>query len=82
MSMHKKERNRGLVFIEMASPEEAATALKSLESYVSTSQSSAFTSLSMDRIIVFYLILSDFMISRSCTLCLLGSFMLQLSQFD
>ncbi|KAG7552479.1 RNA-binding domain superfamily [Arabidopsis thaliana x Arabidopsis arenosa] len=33
MSMHKKERNRGLVFIEMASPEEAATALKSLESY-------------------------------------------------
>ncbi|KAG7615360.1 RNA recognition motif domain [Arabidopsis thaliana x Arabidopsis arenosa] len=32
MSMHKKERNRGLVFIEMASPEEAATALKSLES--------------------------------------------------
>lgn len=35
MSMHKKERNRGLVFIEMASPEEAATALKSLESFVS-----------------------------------------------
>ncbi|XP_010436014.1 PREDICTED: RNA-binding protein CP33, chloroplastic-like [Camelina sativa] len=33
MSMHKKERNRGLVFIEMGSPEEAATALKSLESY-------------------------------------------------
>ncbi|CAH8272579.1 unnamed protein product [Arabidopsis lyrata] len=33
MSMHKKERNRGLVFIEMASPDEAATALKSLESY-------------------------------------------------
>ncbi|KAG7557163.1 RNA recognition motif domain [Arabidopsis suecica] len=33
MSMHKKERNRGLVFIEMASPEEAASALKSLESY-------------------------------------------------
>ncbi|KAL1189872.1 RNA-binding protein CP33 [Cardamine amara subsp. amara] len=33
MSMHKKERNRGLVFIEMASPEEASTALKSLESY-------------------------------------------------
>ncbi|CAH2070631.1 unnamed protein product [Thlaspi arvense] len=33
MSMHKKERNRGLVFIEMASPEEAATALKALESY-------------------------------------------------
>ncbi|EFH48619.1 hypothetical protein ARALYDRAFT_489706 [Arabidopsis lyrata subsp. lyrata] len=32
MSMHKKERNRGLVFIEMASPDEAATALKSLES--------------------------------------------------
>ncbi|ESQ38667.1 hypothetical protein EUTSA_v10028847mg [Eutrema salsugineum] len=33
MSMHKKERNRGLVFIEMASPEEAATALKALESF-------------------------------------------------
>lgn len=35
MSMHKKERNRGLVFIEMASPEEAASALQALESYVS-----------------------------------------------
>ncbi|EOA21243.1 hypothetical protein CARUB_v10001593mg [Capsella rubella] len=33
MSMHKKERNRGLVFIEMGSPEEAAEALKALESY-------------------------------------------------
>ncbi|CAN6860359.1 unnamed protein product [Brassica oleracea] len=33
MSMHKKERNRGLVFIEMASPEEAASALQALESY-------------------------------------------------
>ncbi|XP_010455318.1 PREDICTED: RNA-binding protein CP33, chloroplastic [Camelina sativa] len=33
MSMHKKERNRGLVFIEMGSPEEAATALQSLESF-------------------------------------------------
>ncbi|KAG2330199.1 hypothetical protein Bca4012_020209 [Brassica carinata] len=33
MSMHKKERNRGLVFIEMGSPEEAASALQALESY-------------------------------------------------
>ncbi|KAJ0240973.1 RNA-binding [Hirschfeldia incana] len=33
MSMHKKERNRGLVFIEMASPEEAASALQALESF-------------------------------------------------
>ncbi|CAN8308068.1 unnamed protein product [Cochlearia groenlandica] len=33
MSMHKKERNRGLVFIEMGSPEDAATTLESLESY-------------------------------------------------
>ncbi|CAA7057808.1 unnamed protein product [Microthlaspi erraticum] len=33
MSMHKKERNRGLAFIEMGSPEDAATALQSLESF-------------------------------------------------
>lgn len=35
LSMHNKIRNRGLAFITMGSPEEALTALKNLESYVS-----------------------------------------------
>ncbi|XP_010530167.1 PREDICTED: 28 kDa ribonucleoprotein, chloroplastic [Tarenaya hassleriana] len=33
VSMHNKSRNRGLAFIEMGSPEEAASALRNLESY-------------------------------------------------
>lgn len=33
--MYKKNRNRGLAFVEMGSPEEALEALNNLESYVS-----------------------------------------------
>jgi hypothetical protein len=35
LSMHDKNRNRGLAFVTMGSPEEALTALNKLESYVS-----------------------------------------------
>jgi len=34
LSMYKKDRNRGLAFVEMGSPEEALEALNKLESYV------------------------------------------------
>lgn len=37
LSMHDKNRNRGLAFVTMGSPEEALTALNKLESYVSIS---------------------------------------------
>lgn len=35
LSMYNKTKNRGLAFVSMGSPEEALTALKNLESYVS-----------------------------------------------
>lgn len=34
LSMYNKNRNRGLAFVEMGSPEEASEALNSLQSYV------------------------------------------------
>jgi len=39
LSMYKKDRNRGLAFVEMGSPEEALEALNKLESYVSLKHS-------------------------------------------
>jgi len=49
LSMYKKNRNRGLAFVEMGSPEEALEALNKLESYVSLKHSTLLLLLTTTR---------------------------------